>query len=281
MLVSSITNAGKWVRAGICAAAFAIGACGAGSAADAQTLEAIKARGKVIIGVQAENPNWGFLDSHGQYQGIDPEVAQLLGKELGLPVEFVPVTNNNRFAALQTGRVDVLIASVGMLPERAKSVQFSQPYAPNETIVVAAKSTAAASMADLAKLTVGVPRGAIMDAQLTQKAPPGTNILRFDDDSANLQALLSGQVQALGANLFYVSRLNEQKPGVFEKKFVLAALYQGAASRLGDKAWNAYLNAFVEKNKANGALAAIYNKWTGLEMSELPKAIEGVPFTVE
>jgi polar amino acid transport system substrate-binding protein len=281
MKISKGLNVKGWLRTGACAMGLALGTLSFANSVEAQTLDAIKSRKRVIIGVQAENPNWGFLNSQGEYQGIDPDVARLLGKELGLPVEFVPVTNNNRFAALQTGRVDVLIASVGMLPERSKSVQFSHPYAPNETIVVAAKSTPATSMSDLGKMTVGVPRGAIMDTQLTQRAPSGTNILRFDDDSANLQALLSGQVQALGANLFYVSRLNEQKHGVFEKKFVLAALYQGAASRLGDKTWNAYLNAFVEKNKNNGALAAIYKKWTGLEMSELPKSIEGVPFTAE
>ena len=263
------------------AAVVALGMLSSASSASAQTLEAIRARGKVLVGVQADNPNWGFLNSQSEYQGVDPNVARLLGQDLGLPVEFVPVTNNNRFAALQTGRVDVLVASVGMLPERAKSVQFSEPYAPNETIVVAAKTTLAAGLPDLAKLTVGVPRGAIMDTQLTQRVPPGTRMLRFDDDSANLQALLSGQVDAVGGNLLYLSRLGGMRPGVFEKKFVISALYQGMASRLGDKAWNAYLNVAIEKAKASGAISAIYKKWTGLEMPELPMAIEGVPYTVQ
>ena len=269
------------VRAGAAAASIAAGVALLGASASAQTLEAIRARGRVVVGVQADNPNWGFLGVQGQYQGIDPDVARLLGQDLGLPVEFVPVTNNNRFAALQTGRVDVLVASVGMLPDRAKSVQFSKPYAPNETIVVAAKTTVAAGLPDLAKLTVGVPRGAIMDTQLTQRSPSGTRILRFDDDSANLQALLSGQVEAIGANLLYLSRLDAVRPGAFEKKFVISALYQGMATRLGDKAWNAYLNAFVEKTAASGAIAATYKQWTGLEMIELPASIEGVPFTVQ
>jgi len=267
--------------AAACAAVIAMEMVLPATSASAQTLEAFRARGKVLVGVQADNPNWGFLTAQSDYQGVDPNVARLIGQDLGLSVEFVPVSNNNRFAALQTGRVDVLVASVGMLPERAKSVQFSEPYAPNETIVVAAKTTLATGLPDLAKLTVGVPRGAIMDTQLTQRVPPGTQMLRFDDDSASLQALLSGQVQAVGGNLLYLSRLDGMRPGVFEKKFVISVLYQGMASRLGDKAWNAYLNAVIEKAKASGAIATIYKKWTGLDMPELPTSIEGVPYTVQ
>jgi polar amino acid transport system substrate-binding protein len=252
----------------------------AGSAT-AQTLDSIKSRGKLVVGVQADNPNWGFANINNEYQGVDPDVARLVGKELGLPVEFIPVTNNNRIAALQTGRVDVLISSMGMLPDRARQVQFSQPYAPNLTILVAAKATPITNLSDLAKIKVGVPRGSIVDSQITKEAPSGTNILRLEDDAAVIQALLSGQVQAVGANLFYLSRLNKSQPGVFESKFVLKALYQGAATRMGDKTWNAYLNTVIEKARTTGTLAQIYKKWTSLDLMELPKSIPGIPFTVQ
>jgi polar amino acid transport system substrate-binding protein len=247
----------------------------------AQTLESIRSKGKVVVGVQADNPNWGFVNIKNEYQGVDPDVARLVGKELGVPVEFIPVTNNNRIAALQTGRVDVLISSMGMLPDRAKQVQFSQPYAPNLTILIAAKTTPIANMTDLGKVKVGVPRGSISDSQIAKEAPSGTSILRLEDDAATIQALLSGQVQAVGGNLFYVNRLNESQPGAFENKFVLKALYQGAATRLGDKTWNAYLNTVIEKARTSGALAQIFKKWTGTEMTELPKSIPEIPFTVQ
>jgi polar amino acid transport system substrate-binding protein len=136
-------------------------------------------------------------------------------------------------------------------------------------------------MSDLGKVKVGVPRGSISDSQIAKEAPSSTNILRLEDDAATIQALLSGQVQAVGGNLFYISRLNESQPGVFENKFVLKALYQGAATRLGDKAWNAYLNNVIEKARTSGALAQIFKKWTGMDMTELPKSIPEIPFTVQ
>jgi polar amino acid transport system substrate-binding protein len=80
----------------------AVGLALLATTASAQTLESIKTKGRVLVGVQADNPNWGFVNIKGEYQGVDPDVARLVGKELGLPIEFIPVTNNNRIAALQT-----------------------------------------------------------------------------------------------------------------------------------------------------------------------------------
>lgn len=246
--------------------------------ADAQTLAAVKSRNKVIVGIQGENPPWGFISSQGKYEGFDADVAELFGKELGVPVEFVAVTNNNRIPALQTGRVDILFSTLAMLPDRAKALQFSQPYAANELMVVGAKTTPISKPEDLAKLSVGVPKGSAQETQITKMAPSGTDIRHFDDDSATIQAILSGQVQAVGANQFYLRRLDEQKPGVFDKKFSLSVLYNGAGTRLGDKEWNATVNAFLTKIKSNGDLNKIYQKWMGFPAPAFPDKLDGIPF---
>ena len=107
--------------------------------ASAQTLDAVKARGKVIIGIQGDNPPFGFLDSQGKNDGYDADVGKLFGGELKLPVEFVVVTNQNRIAALQTGKVDVLFATLGMSADRAKALQYSKPYAANQMFLLGKK----------------------------------------------------------------------------------------------------------------------------------------------
>ena len=133
----------------------------------------------------------------------------------------------------------------------------------------------------MGKLTIGVPRSSTQDTDVTKNAPAGTNILRFDSDAATIQALLSGQVQAVGANAFYVKRLNEAKPDTFENKLQFTQLYFGACSRLGDKEMNAALNAFIDKIKANGELAQIQQKWMGSSMVKFPDSVEGVPFVAK
>ena len=81
----------------------------------------IKAKGKIVVGIQGDNPPWGFVNSAGKQEGLDADIATLFAKELGVQVEFVPLEVNNRIPALTTGRVDVLFATMAMLPERAKA----------------------------------------------------------------------------------------------------------------------------------------------------------------
>jgi polar amino acid transport system substrate-binding protein len=245
----------------------------------AVTPDEIKSRGKLVVGIQGDNPPWGFIDASGKQMGIDADMGALFAKELGVEVEFVPLAVANRIPALTTGRVDILFATMGMLPDRAKVVQFSKPYVANIIGLVEAKSTELKTNEDMGKYVIGVPQSSIQDTQITKNAPASTTIRRFADDAANIQALLSGQVQAVGGNLFYVDRLNTAKPGTFENKLEFTRLYNGACTRLGEKEMNTAVNAFIDKIKANGELKKIYNTWIKQDPPEFPAAIEGIPFT--
>ncbi len=48
------------------------------------TPDQIKKRGRVIIGIQGDNPPWGFVNSTGKQEGIDADIGELFGKELGV-----------------------------------------------------------------------------------------------------------------------------------------------------------------------------------------------------
>jgi polar amino acid transport system substrate-binding protein len=249
-----------------------------GQPALALTPAEIKARGKLVVGIQGDNPPWGFVNSSGKQEGFDADIAELFGKELGVPVEFAPLAVANRIPALTTGRVDILFATMAMLPERAKVVQFSKPYVANTMGLVAAKSTPIKTSEDMGKFTIGVPRSSVQDTQVTKNAPPSTTIRRFDDDAATIQALVSGQVQAIGSNMFYVDRLNQADPGAYETKLEFTRLYNGACTRPGEKELNAAVNAFIEKIRANGDLAKITRKWMKQDPVQFPSSVEGVPF---
>jgi polar amino acid transport system substrate-binding protein len=240
----------------------------------------IKSKGKLVIGIQGDNPPFGFVNTSGKQEGFDADVGELFARELGVAVEFVPLAVANRIPALTAGRVDILFATMAMLPERAKAVQFSKPYVANYITLVAPKATVVKANADMGKLVIGVPRASVQDAQITKNAPEGTTIRRFDDDAATIQALLSGQVQAVGGNMFYVQRLNAQKPDGFEDKLEFTRLYNGACTRLGEKEINAATNAFIDKIVGNGELAKIYAKWMKVPLPSFPGSLEGVSFVV-
>jgi len=249
--------------------------------AAAVTPEEIKARGKLIVGIQGDNPPWGFVTSAGKQDGFDADMGALYAKELGVEVEFVPLEVNNRIPALTSGRVDVLFATMAMLPDRAKAVQFSQPYNANAIVLIGPKNKAIKTNDDMANMTISVAKGAAQDTQVTKNAPASATIRRFDGDAASVQALVSGQAEALGGNIFYMDRVEKARPGEFENKLEFQKLYNGACTRLGEKEINASLNTFIDKIKANGELKKVYAKWMKVPVPEFPASLEGIPFAAK
>lgn len=264
----------------MCAAA-AIAVLLGGTTAWAQSFEELRQHGKIVIGIQGENPPWGFVDNTNQSVGFDADVAALLGQKIGVPVEFERVAVANRIPALMTGKVDALIAVMGMYPDRAKVVQFTKPYSAIDIILIAKPETPIKSADDLKGLRIAVARSSAQDKQITAAAPPEAVIQRFDDDSTAIQAFLAGQVDALGANNTYNLSIAKAAPDAkFETKLSFNRQYNGISVRPGQKQYVEELNGFVDEIRANGQLDAIYQRWLGDKAPDFPAALPDIPFTV-
>jgi polar amino acid transport system substrate-binding protein len=257
---------------GFVAMLFALVALALPGPAAAQSVDDIIKRGKVIIGVNTTTPIFGLMGKDGQPEGYDPDVARLVGKYLGVPVEFVSVTGANRIPNLLSGKVDMLICLFGITPERALQVWYSIPYASEAATLVAPESRKVKSIDDLAGLRVGVPRGAMQDLILTPLAgAKSINLQRFDDEATGLQAMIAGQIDLVGTGLLVNRTLNRNDPGKnYEVKVVLRELHFGIGVRRGSTDLLQWLNTFVYAIKNNGELEAISRKWRELPLGNLP-----------
>lgn len=229
----------------------------------AQTPDEIKAKGNVNVGMLVDFPPFGVMDASGQPDGYDADVAKLLAEDLGVQLTIVPVTGPNRIPYLLSGQVDLLVASLGITPERAERVDFSEPYA---GIAIAVYGLADVDLSAPEKLegrTIGVTRASTQDTAVTAVAPAGATIQRFDDDASAVQALLAGQVEAIGVSNIIINQIEQVAPGRFDVKFDLSQQRQGIAVRPGSDALLAEVNTFIEKVKADGSLSAIHEKWLG------------------
>jgi polar amino acid transport system substrate-binding protein len=239
--------------------------------AHAQTVDDIIKRGKVIVAVDPTSAPFGMTGSDGQPDGYDVDVAKLVAKYMGVQLELVPVTSTNRIPYLLTNRVDMVISLFSITPERALQVWFSDPYASVGTVVTARKDRKIGSYDDLKGLKVGVPRGTIPDILLTKMALPNVQIMRFDDEATSIQALVTGQVDALGSSTTALLVLNRGKAEKeFESKIVLTENHFGIGMRRGQTDLLQWLNTFVYAVKNNGELSAIAQKWTGEKLGSLP-----------
>jgi polar amino acid transport system substrate-binding protein len=238
--------------------------------AAAQTLDEIKKKGEVNVGLLVDFPPYGTTNAQNQPDGYDADVARLLGKDWGVKVNLVPVTGPNRIPFLLTNKVDLLIASLAITPERAKQVQFSKPYSAATIVLLGAKKDKIKGPADLKPFKIAVARASTQDIAVTQIAPQGTEIRRFDDDASAMQALISGQVDAIGCSTTVAAQINKRAAGQFEPKFTLKQQEMAIAMRPGQDALLKAVNDFVTKETTSGELNKLYHKWLD---TDLPKML--------
>ena len=237
----------------------------------AQTLNDIMERKKIVVGVLVDFPPFGFLNGDQQPDGFDVDFARLLAKYMGVDVQIVPVDGANRVPFLISKRVDILVASLGITPERAKQVMFTIPYAATVSEVVALKTTKIQSVSDLSGLRIAAARASTNDLFISQAAPKDAIIMRFEGDSVATQALLSGQVEALAETNTMVNALFKEHPELkLEVKLILRSQANAIAVRRDAFELHQWLNSFIYYVKANGELNAMYTKWIGGPLPDLP-----------
>jgi general L-amino acid transport system substrate-binding protein len=78
------------------------------------TMDAIKSKGMLSCGVSTGNAGFSLADSKGRILGIDADTCRAVAAAIlgdGEKVKFVPLTSTNRFTALQSGEIDLLVRS--------------------------------------------------------------------------------------------------------------------------------------------------------------------------
>ena len=249
------------------------GTFAAGLAAPALSaeLEDIESAGAVKIGMLVDFPPFGILDTSGNPDGYDADVAKALGEYLGVTAEIVPVTGPNRIPYLLSGQVDVLVASLGITEERAQKVDFSIPYAGISIAVYGDSSLEISDASGLDGQSISVARASTQDSGVTEVAPEGADIRRFDDDASAVQALMSGQVKLIGASNVVMSQIVNSTGDRFDKKFDLSSQVQGIAVAPGSDALLEKINAFVNDARSDGTLDEIHQKWLGEPLPDFVK----------
>ena len=129
----------------------------------------IKSAGKLRVGIDFGAPFYGYVDDKMKPVGSDVEAAELLAKDLGLQLEIVNTTNSARIPNLLSNKVDLIISSLSITPDRQKAVDFSIPYGAIQAAVGAPKSMKLTGIEDLAGKTVAVTRGGPQDKIVTER----------------------------------------------------------------------------------------------------------------
>ena len=253
------------------AAAVAAGVLSAAPALAQNALDEILAKKSISIAIPTDSAPYGFVGTDLQPQGLDVDMAHLIGAKLGVKVELVPVTSANRIPYLQTKKADLVISTLGKNPEREKVIDFTNAYSPFFQAVFGPKPIVVKSPADLAGKTVGVTRGAMEDQELGKIQPASTDVKRFEDINATIAAYVSGQVQLVAVGASVAGNMMAKNPQLnTEFKLLLKDSPNFIGVAKGEDKLRAKVNEIIAEAKKSGELNKLSLKWLGRPLGELP-----------
>jgi polar amino acid transport system substrate-binding protein len=163
----------------------------AGSPAGAQEksrLDIVLERGKLIVVTLTTVPPFAFNDDKGQLVGFDIDIARLVATALFKDpnkVEFVSVSAEGRWPAIESGRADMGVGGTTTYPDRAIRVGFTRPFIDSGISVLVGKKSGIKSLKDLDQDKYTIAN--LNNPQMADRAKrffPRTQILSFDTPSA-------------------------------------------------------------------------------------------------
>jgi len=240
------------------------------SAAQGQSiLEKVIENKKVRVGILTDYAPWGSRNAQGEYEGFDVDIAYSLGEALAVDVELISIEAPARVPSLVSGKIDVIIGCLTPTNERAKTVNFTIPYASEGLVLMVwADNEDVKSYHDLAGKTVAIVRGGTPDTGTT-KVAPDANIIRFDTIADAFTAFKSKKTEVFVEEEFMVYY---QVSADSRFKTVGEPFHRGLISfgvKKNEQEWLNYLNNFLTNLRFTGELAEIFKKWFGAKPASL------------
>ncbi|MCP3953746.1 MAG: transporter substrate-binding domain-containing protein [Desulfobacterales bacterium] len=165
----------------------------------ASTVEKVLQKGVLKVGMSTFVP-WAMKDKTGKLIGFEIDVARRLAKDMGVGIKFVPTKWSGIIPALMTGKFDVIIGGMGIVPKRNLKVNFSIPYDYTGMSMVAhsRKAPGLQKLADFDKPDIVIAaRLGSTAVTAAKKYLPKAKLRLFDDESQAYQELANGRVHAV------------------------------------------------------------------------------------
>ena len=152
------------------------------------TLDKIQQRHVLVVGVLLSGGPFGGIDPTTQKpRGLNVDLAEELGRQLGAEVQLVPVLPANRVQFLQQGKVDLLIANMEWTAERGEILGFvPTPFYRVGGTAAVLKDSKISRWEDLKGQSVCTSQGSSYVKPLTEL---GAEIKAFKSSSESLLAL--------------------------------------------------------------------------------------------
>ncbi|NVY97151.1 transporter substrate-binding domain-containing protein [Lactobacillus sp. DCY120] len=242
---------------------FVLTGCGK-SLSQQSTLANVQKSKTITWGVKGDVRLFGLIDvQDGQQKGFDIDLAKLLTKQILGPegkAEFLTVTSQSRIPLLKNGNIDAIIATLNITPERKKIVNFSQMYFKAGQSLLVPKNSSIRRAQDLNGHTVIGVVGA-NSVENVKKVAPKARVLELQDYAQAMNALKSGQGEALTTDNGILYGLAVQNPGFEVRGGTFTYEPYGIAVNHGQVDLQKDIDRALKEVEANGEYNKLIRKW--------------------
>ncbi len=230
-------------------------------AADAGDLAAVKAAGKLVVGMTDYAP-MNYKDDNGEWTGFDTEFALAYAEKLGVEVEFIIIDWDNKYTELEAKSIDCIWNGMTITEEGKLNASISNAYVKNAQVVVMANDKVAdyadaASMKDLSFAVENGSAGADVAA-----AEGFEDVIAVQDQAAALLEVASGSVDACIIDITMANAMTGEGTSYADYGYAveLSTEEYGVAFRKGSDL-TADFNAFMAEAMTDGTLDALAAKY--------------------
>ena len=233
------------------------------------TLARVEKLGRIVWGVKADTRLFGLMDTKtGISQGFDIDIARALtvqiSKQTGVPMsaEFVPVSTASKMQLLKNTNIDGSVSTMTITPEREKIIDFTNQYFDAGQSILVKKDSGINSIKDMnsSKYTVIVVVGTTAATE-TAKFAPKAKLLAVQDYATGMQALKSGQGQAMSTDNAILYGFATENPDYHIAGGTFTHGPYGIAFDNNQKPMIKETNAALATIKQNGIYNQLIKKW--------------------
>ena len=237
------------------------------------TMARLAEAGKITVGTKFDQPLFGLLNpGTGEPEGFDVEIAKLIAGELGIApenIEWVETVSANREPFIESGQVDIVVATYTINDKRKEVISFAGPYyMAGQSILVLADNEDIKSEADLVGQPVCSVTGSTPAAKLDEL---GAVPVLTDTYSNCLEPLRAGQVVAVSTDNVILAGLAAQNEGEFK---VVGTPFTdepyGIGLKKDDTDFRMWINDVLEKIAADGQYEAAWDRTAGAVLEFVP-----------
>ncbi|MCE9611261.1 MAG: transporter substrate-binding domain-containing protein [Chthoniobacter sp.] len=233
---------------------------------------------KLLVGMELAYPPFEMRDPRGEPAGVSVDLARALGAQLGMVVEIQNLPFDGLIPALKTGKIDIIISSMTATPERAQSIDFSEPYLKTGLCLLVPAKSGIQSIADADQPghRIAVKKGTtghLYALRALKSARP----LVLDNENACVLEVVQGKAEAFIYDQMSAFKNARKNPDT--TRAILTPFQQegwAIGVRKGDNELRAKVNAFLASYRENGGFEKLGDAWLGEQKAEFKKL--GIPF---